>query len=190
MATRKGSSNQLRIIGGEWRSRRLPFANVAGLRPTPDRVRETLFNWLQMQIPQARCLDLFAGSGALGFEALSRRAHEVVMVEKHPVAARALAANIEVLQTQQATLVNDDAFRFLQRETAAFDVVFLDPPFRKNLVEPILELLFSRELLTAEGMIYLEYEQDAALDLARFGLQIHRQTQAGQVQSLLLQRPC
>jgi 16S rRNA (guanine966-N2)-methyltransferase len=179
-------NNLLRIIGGEWRSRKLKFADVPGLRPTPDRVRETLFNWLQMQVPGARCLDLFAGSGALGLEALSRGAREVVMVEKHPVAAKALRENIDLLGARNAVLVNDDAFRYLQRETEAFDLVFLDPPFRKNLLEPVLETLFTKSLLKAGGMIYLEHETEAATDLSRFKLQVHREAKSGQVHSMLL----
>ncbi|MDD5393986.1 MAG: 16S rRNA (guanine(966)-N(2))-methyltransferase RsmD [Thiothrix sp.] len=179
-------NNLLRIIGGEWRSRKLKFADVPGLRPTPDRVRETLFNWLQMQVPGARCLDLFSGSGALGLEALSRGAREVVMVEKHPAAAKALRDNIALLGAQNALLVNDDAFRYLQRETQAFDLIFLDPPFRKGMLEPVLETLLAKQLLKPEGMVYLEQEAGAATDFARFGLAIHRETQAGQVQSLLL----
>lgn len=197
---RKGSSNLLRIIGGEWRSRRLKFADAPGLRPTPDRVRETLFNWLQMQVPGSRCLDLFAGSGALAFEALSRGAREVVMVEKHPAAAQALRDNIALLGAQNAVLVADDAFRYLERlftphpglppqggkEIVPFDLIFLDPPYRKNLLEPVLEVIFAKSLLAADGMIYLEQEAQAETDFARFGLQIHRETGAGQVQSLLL----
>jgi 16S rRNA (guanine966-N2)-methyltransferase len=181
-------NNLLRIIGGEWRSRKLRFADVPGLRPTPDRVRETLFNWLQMQVPGARCLDLFAGSGALGLEALSRGAREVVMVEKHPAAARALRDNIALLGAQNAVLVNDDAFRYLRSLSTAeaFDLIFLDPPFRKNLLEPVLDIVFAKALLNSGGMIYLEQETGAATDFSRFNLQVHRETQAGQVQSLLL----
>lgn len=179
-------NNLLRIIGGEWRSRQLRFADAPGLRPTPDRVRETLFNWLQRQIPGARCLDLFAGSGALGFEALSRGAREVVLVEKHPAAAKALRDNIALLGAQNVQLVHDDALRFLQREAEGFDVIFLDPPFRKNLLEPVLDSLLAKSLLKPEGMIYLEQEFDAVIDFSRFNLTIHRETQAGQVKSLLL----
>lgn len=179
-------NNLLRIIGGEWRSRKLKFADVPGLRPTPDRVRETLFNWLQMQIPGARCLDLFAGSGALGLEALSRGAGEVVMVEKHPAAARALRDNIALLGAQNAVLVQDDAFRYLQRETQGFDLIFLDPPFHQSLLEPALEILFANKLLKTGGMIYLEQEAGATTDFSRFKLQAHRTTNAGQVNSLLL----
>ena len=130
-------NNLLRIIGGEWRSRKLKFADVPGLRPTPDRVRETLFNWLQWHVPGARCLDLFAGSGALGLEALSRGARDVVMVEKHPAAAQALRDNLTLLGARNARLVHDDALRYLGRVTVAFDLIFLDPPFRQMLLEPV-----------------------------------------------------
>lgn len=179
-------NNLLRIIGGEWRSRKLRFADVPGLRPTPDRVRETLFNWLQTQVPGARCLDLFAGSGALGLEALSRGAGEVVMVEKHSAAARVLRENITLLGAQNAVLLHDDAFRYLQRETVGFDVIFLDPPFRQNLLAPVLEAIVNKSLLKTGGMIYLEQEADTTIDFARFNLTIYRATKAGQVQSLLL----
>lgn len=187
---RKGSSNQLRIIGGQWRSRRLPIARVQGLRPTPDRVRETLFNWLQMAMPGARCLDLFAGSGALGFEALSREAGDVVLVEKHPVAFAQLRDNAAALSADDAgtvTLVNDDALRYLQREQQPFDVIFLDPPFRKGLLTNVLDILVERELLKPSGKLYLEYEQEYALDLAQWNLEVLRETSAGQVRSVLTQ---
>ncbi len=180
-------NNLLRIIGGEWRSRRLSFPDVPNLRPTPDRVRETLFNWLQMQIPHARCLDLFAGSGALGLEALSRGAKTVVMVEKHPAAVQALRDNVALLQADGAVLVHDDALRYLQREGEGFDVIFLDPPFRHDFLSRVLEIIQARGLLNPDGVIYLEQEAEAAVaSYERFGLQIHRQTKAGQVQSLLL----
>jgi 16S rRNA (guanine966-N2)-methyltransferase len=184
---RKGSSNLLRIIGGEWRSRRLKFADAPNLRPTPDRVRETLFNWLQVRLPGAYCLDLFAGSGALSFEALSRGAQQVVMVEKHAAAAAYLRENIQLLQADGATLVNDDALHYLQRETASYDVIFLDPPFRQAFLPKVLTLINERQLLKADGFIYLEQEAEAQLDLAKFGLAVFRQTKSGQVQSLLLQ---
>lgn len=189
MPPRKGSSNQLRIIGGEWRSRRLPFASIPGLRPTPDRVRETLFNWLQIQVPGARCLDLFAGSGALGFEALSRGALEAVLVEKHPAAVKALGKNLTLLGVQNAVLVNDDALRYLRSlsEAETFDLIFLDPPFRRDFVGSVLKIIGEKSLLQPEGMIYLEQEVEADTDFAGLGLRIHRETGAGQVRSLLLQ---
>ena len=183
---RKGSSNLLRIIGGEWRSRRLTFADAPHLRPTPDRVRETLFNWLQGRIVGAHCLDLFAGSGALGFEALSRGAKQVVMVEKHTAAANALRQNSQLLPATGAQLINDDALRYLQRATERFDIIFLDPPFRQDFLPKVLNLINTRGLLNTDGLIYLEQEAEAALDFSEFGLAIYRQTKAGQVQSLLL----
>jgi 16S rRNA (guanine966-N2)-methyltransferase len=119
----------IRIIGGQWRSRRLPVLSAEGLRPTPDRVRETLFNWLAPYIDGARCLDLFAGTGALCLEALSRGASEVVMVEQDAEAVRLLRANIERLQAQGAEVVASDALEYLTGRARPFDIVFLDPPF-------------------------------------------------------------
>lgn len=179
-------ANQLRIIGGQWRSRRLPIADVVGLRPTPDRVRETLFNWLQPVIAGAHCLDLFAGSGALGFEALSREAAEVIFVEQDSRAFKQLQANAASLGANQAVLVHADAFSYLQRETLGFDVVFLDPPFRKALPEQILRALFTQRLLKPTTVIYLEHELDYQLDFSQWNLTVHRQTKAGQVISFLL----
>ena len=115
MAKRKGSNNRIRIIGGEWRSRQLPFIEVPGLRPTPDRVRETLFNWLQGRVTGARCLDLFSGSGAIAFEALSRYAAEVVFVEKHAKVAQQLRENLASLRLddeKRATIINQDAITY------------------------------------------------------------------------------
>lgn len=184
----RAKANQLRIIGGQWRSRRFPIADVAGLRPTPDRVRETLFNWLQSVIAGARCLDLFAGSGALGFEALSREAAKVVFVEKDIRAFKQLQANVHALGASQAELIHADAFSYLEREMASFDVVFLDPPFHLALPEKALDKLLERQLITHEGLIYLEHELEYQLDFTRWGLAIHRQTKAGQVMSFLLKK--
>lgn len=181
------SSGQLRIIGGQWRRRRLPFASVPGLRPTPDRVRETLFNWLQMRVPGARCLDLFAGSGALGFEALSREAREVVLVEKHSAAFAQLQANVATLNAEGAELIQTDALAYLKRFPQPFDVIFLDPPFRKGLVGQVMDGIVAGKCLKSDGMIYLEYEAELELDFARWGMTVYRETAAGQVVSVLLQ---
>ena len=125
-----GNRNKIRIIGGSWRGRRVSFPDTPGLRPTPDRVRETLFNWLQPSIVESRCLDLFAGSGALGLEALSRGAREVVFVEKDPLTARALQAELTRLGGHpRARVMELGAARFLRVPGEPFDVVFLDPPF-------------------------------------------------------------
>lgn len=181
-----GQANQLRIIGGEWRSRRLPIASVPGLRPTPDRVRETLFNWLQMEIPGARCLDLFAGSGALGFEARSRGAGEVIMVEKHLTAFAQLQANSATLQASGIELLHTDGLAFLATKPSPFDVIFLDPPFRQSLVEKTLQQIYQHQLLQSEGMIYLEYEIGLEPDFEAYGLKVLRDTNAGEVVSVLL----
>lgn len=185
-AGRAGKASQLRIIGGEWRSRRLPIASVPGLRPTPDRVRETLFNWLQMTVPGARCLDLFAGSGALGFEALSRGAREVVMVEKHPAAFAQLQANSATLQATALELAHTDGLAFLQAQPEPFDLIFLDPPFRQGLVAEALQSIHQRQLIRPEGMIYLEYEAGLEPEFMAYKLEPVRHTQAGEVSAVLL----
>ena len=181
-------ANQLRIIGGQWRSRRIPIADIVGLRPTPDRVRETLFNWLQQSILGARCLDLFAGSGALGFEALSRAAAQVVLVEQDSRAFKQLQLNANTLGAIQAQLVHADAFSYLQRETEAFDVIFLDPPFHYALPEKVLNFLIEQNLIKPDALIYLEHEAEYQLDFSQWNLVVHRQTKAGQVMSFLLKK--
>ena len=125
--------NKLSIIGGNWRSRKISFEDAEGLRPTPARVRETLFNWLQYDIIGSRCLDLYAGSGALSFEAASRGAKSVVQVENNPVACRCLKTNALALKAEQIKVVQMDAFRYLAGDAQAFDIVFVDPPFNLNL---------------------------------------------------------
>src|SRR5512139_378156 len=155
--------NQLRIIGGSWRSRRLDFPDVEGLRPTPDRVRETLFNWLMPVIHGARCLDLFTGSGALGLEALSRGAASVVLVDRDPRVIATLRNHLQTLKAEGASLVQQGALDYLQGEPRPFDVVFLDPPFRQGLLQPALELLNTRGWLAAGARVYIEQESEQPL---------------------------
>lgn len=150
--------NELRIIGGQWRSRKLRFPDTPGLRPTPDRVRETLFNWLRDRVAGARCLDLYAGSGALGFEAASRGAARVVQVESDPVVFRALEQNRERLGAGGVVCVHCNVTRFLAGSPEPFDLVFLDPPFRRNLIVPACEALEARGWLGSGAWIYLETE--------------------------------
>lgn len=186
----RGSSNVLRIVGGKWRSRRLSFVDAEGLRPTPDRVRETLFNWLQFEINGAHCLDVFAGSGALGFEALSRGAAGVVLLEKQAAQFRQLQQSAATLQADDAVLVQGDALMLLQQPASwqpvgGFDGVFLDPPFHKNILPTTCALLAARGLLKADAFVYIESElawQELALPAA-FPLQ--KQTRAGLVQAFL-----
>ena len=157
-STKKKSSypGRLRIIGGRWRGRRLAVPESEGLRPTPDRVRETLFNWLQPYIAGAHCLDLFAGTGALCLEALSRGAARVVMVEQAPAVAEQLRRHVATLQADNAEVVRADAVDFLQQAPQAFDIVFLDPPFRSDLIRRCAELAESRGWIKPGGLIYIE----------------------------------
>ena len=123
-------AGQIRIIGGQWRGRKLPVPESAGLRPTTDRVRETLFNWLAADLPQARCLDCFAGSGALGIEALSRYAGHVTLVELEPQVARQLTGNLRTLNSSAGQVIQADTLRWLGTPGQPYDIVFIDPPFR------------------------------------------------------------
>ena len=148
---------RLRIIAGKWRSRKLIFPDQAGLRPTPDRVRETLFNWLQSDIPGSRCLDVFAGSGALGFEAASRGAGDVVMIEQGREAAAALANNIRLLGAENIQLVVADAVAWLTDNSQAFDIVFLDPPYSAGVLGRCCKLLESGQTLADHAKIYVEH---------------------------------
>jgi 16S rRNA (guanine966-N2)-methyltransferase len=150
--------NQIRIIGGQWRSRQIGFYDAPGLRPTPARVRETLFNWLQFDIPGSRCLDLYAGSGALGFEAASRGAKSVIQVENNPDACRALKENAVKLAATQIKIVQSDVFRYLSGDAEPFDIVFLDPPFAQNLAPQTCQWLEDKGWLSQHAKIYIEAE--------------------------------
>ncbi len=174
-------SNEVRIIGGSWRSRRIRFPAVTGLRPTPDRVRETLFNWLQGEIEGARCLDLYAGSGALGFEAASRGAERVVEVESHPKVCSALRQNCAELRATQIEVVQAEVRRFLSGPARTFQIVFLDPPFRCGYVAPSCELLDRGGWLADAAWIYLETEAELSLDDLPPGWQRVRSKKAGDV---------
>jgi len=173
---------QLRIIGGRWRGRRLSFADVPGLRPSGDRIRETLFNWLQPVLGGARCLDLFAGSGALGLEAASRGAGEVILVEQARPAAAMLTDNIRLLDAAGLVSVrNLDASRYLESTPAPFDIVFLDPPFASDLLEPTCIRLEQGGWLTANPRIYLETDRKRGMPALPANWSILRQQAAGQV---------
>lgn len=157
------TANKVRINAGEWRSRQLRFPDALGLRPTPERVRQTLFNWLGQELHGKACLDLFAGSGALGFEAASRYASSVTMVEQNPAVHRALTGNAATLQAQQVHIHRMDALQFLAQDKQLFDVVFLDPPFGQGWLEKLLPLLAPH--LSPDGVVYAESEsplQDGA----------------------------
>jgi 16S rRNA (guanine966-N2)-methyltransferase len=159
-----GSRNSVRIIGGGWRGRRVNFPDVPGLRPTPDRVRETLFNWLQHAVAGARCLDLFAGSGALGLEALSRGATTLVFVEQAVAAARALQEQlIRFGASPKARVVEMGAARYLRTPAPAFDIVFLDPPYGRDALAEYVPMLDAGNWLNVGGLVYLENEKTAGV---------------------------
>jgi 16S rRNA (guanine966-N2)-methyltransferase len=147
-------ANRVRIIGGLWRRRFIHFPEVEGLRPSPDRVRETLFNWLGQDLTGLSCLDLFAGSGALGFEAASRGAARVVMVDKNRVVSRALRENATRLGATDIDVMQDDALGYLRRDTSDYDIVFLDPPFVEDLLPAVLPAVVPR--LAAGARVYVE----------------------------------
>ncbi|PPD21304.1 MAG: 16S rRNA (guanine(966)-N(2))-methyltransferase RsmD [Methylomonas sp.] len=153
-------SNTLRIIGGEWRSRVITFKDAADLRPTPVRVRETLFNWLRNDIVGSQCLDLFAGSGALGFEAVSRGAKHVVLVDANPDTCRELQANQVKLKTDAIEIVNQDGLAYLRQSRHRFDVVFVDPPFRDNYAGLACSALAESDVIAVSGIVYVETAAD------------------------------
>jgi len=192
MARRKQSANsqtgRLRIVAGNWRSRLLDIADVEGLRPTSERIRETLFNWLSPHIHGAHCLDLFAGTGALGLEALSRGAGSAVFVERSAVAARQLEKNIAVVGTTAATVRVQDACDYLRSaREARFDLVFLDPPFAADLLEETCRLLATRELLADGALVYLEQNRSSPEPELPDGWQITKNKTAGMVRYMLVQ---
>ena len=188
------AQGKLRIIGGKWRSRVLPVVDLAGLRPTTDRVRETLFNWLQDEISGARCLDVFAGSGALGFEAASRGAASVVMLEMQNKASAVLAENINILKADNIQLIRQDAFSWLNntclKSTVAqtFDIVFLDPPFDSGLLKQACDTLEQQRCLSEHAYIYLEMDGKQNLPDLPENWVILKEKKAGQVRYYLVQR--
>ena len=172
MAKKKSSSNktslrrgtqQLRIIGGDWRSRRIQFADAPGLRPTMDKVRETVFNWLQWDIEGKLILDCFAGSGALGYEALSRGAKEVTFLEFNASATRCIRESLESLNASNANVHQTDAIAWLAQNTELdqFDVIFLDPPFGRDLLKPAVDIIAEKAQVGC--LVYVEVEANADL---------------------------
>ncbi|MEK7737677.1 MAG: 16S rRNA (guanine(966)-N(2))-methyltransferase RsmD [Pseudomonadota bacterium] len=169
-------SNRVRIIGGEWRSRVISFPSEAGLRPTADRVRETLFNWLGQTLEGKACLDLFAGSGALGFEACSRGASQVKLIEHNPKVVAALRDNAQKLGATRAEIIRADGAAWLRADAGVYDVIFLDPPFQAGLLDKLLPLLPAK--LSPEGCAYVE--SGAAIEPPP-GMMLLKSGRAGQV---------
>lgn len=176
------ANNQLRLIAGRWRGRKLPFPNVEGLRPTPDRVRETLFNWLAAYIVDALCLDPFTGSGALGLEALSRGAAHADMIDSSAIALQQLRSNMALLGTDSSQAIHANALEWLkQAPLKHYDIVFLDPPFHTGLAADCIKILAERAILKDQAWIYLEMATDEPMPLLPTHWQLHREKQAGQV---------
>ena len=188
-------SNQLRIIGGEWRGRKLRFPDAPNLRPTPDRVRETVFNWLAPIINGARCLDLFAGSGALGLEALSRGAVFTTFVDSHKKVTQALHSHLDLLNiNDKAEVLQMDGVQFLSHdnfkntEARVYDVVFLDPPYHLDLMEKVVPLLEENNCLADNAMLYLEIEKRQSLPELPENWKMLKEKTAGEVSYFLFQR--
>jgi 16S rRNA (guanine966-N2)-methyltransferase len=174
--------NSVRIIGGVWRGRRVHFPDMPALRPTPDRVRETLFNWLQNSLDGTRCLDLFAGSGALGLEALSRGAAEVVFVEQFPAASRVLQEQlVRFGGAGKGRVMEMGAARFLRTAPMPFDIAFLDPPFGQDALAEYIPMLDAGNWLKAGSLVYLESEKIAGVPKLPDHWELLKSKSAGEV---------
>ncbi|WOT05438.1 16S rRNA (guanine(966)-N(2))-methyltransferase RsmD [Shewanella youngdeokensis] len=182
MVKKRPSSGQVRIISGQWRSRKLPIHDLEGLRPTTDRVRETLFNWIANDVRGARVLDCFGGSGALSLESLSRYAKYAKVFELQPQAAKQLTANLATLNCNNADVIKGDSLKLLATSPdEGFDIVFIDPPFRKSLTENCIALIDQHQWLLPDALIYVETESElAVLNVPSSWTQL-KEKKAGQV---------
>ncbi len=181
--SKSSKTNQVRINAGVWRSRLLKFPDVEGLRPTPERVRITVFNWLGQDLTGKTCLDLFAGTGAFGFEALSRNAKHVTMVENARVAHQSLVQNQSLLKAENCQILNQDAMQFLAHNTQKFDVIFCDPPYNKGWLDQLLPIL--NQHLIENGVVYAEAEFEIKSDE---NWEVMKQNKAGNVYFHLLSK--
>lgn len=184
----RAASGQIRIIGGQWRGRKLPVPDSPGLRPTTDRVRETLFNWLAPSMVDAHCLDCFAGSGALGLEALSRYAASATLVEMERSVAQQLQQNLATLKATNAKVVNSNTLNFLAAAGTPHTIVFIDPPFRKGMLDDTVRLLENNGWLADDALIYIESEVENGLPSVPAHWHLHREKVAGQVAYRLYHR--
>jgi 16S rRNA (guanine966-N2)-methyltransferase len=184
-------SGRLRIIGGIWRGRKLQFPDIEGLRPTGDRIRETLFNWLMPNIQGAHCLDLFAGSGALGLEALSRGAASSILLEQHPLAANQLREHLQRLDAKNTEILTTDSLNWLAHTKPnthpSFDIVFVDPPFALNLWQKTTALLEQNNWLADNALVYIESPKEISL-LLPDNWQLYKDKKAGSIRYQLYQR--
>ena len=189
-AITKSTDGFIRVISGQFRGRKLPVKDVQGLRPTTDRIKETVFNWLMQDTREAKVLDCFAGSGGLGFEALSRFASTALFIELDPSAAKQLAQNIATLKLQNAQVRHTNSLSFLEQKNSntPFDLVFVDPPFRKNLAQTSCNLLEINNWLSEEALIYVEVESDLNTFKPPSNWLLIKEKKAGQVFCRLYQR--
>ena len=179
---------KVRVIGGQWRGRLLPVAEADGLRPTANRVRETLFNWLQFDIHGRSCLDLFSGSGALGIEAASRGASKVTLVEKEAMIANSLRQQVSTLAATQTEVIQAYALSFIKTCEQQYDLIFLDPPFQHFALNEVLDAVLAAGIINSDGMIYLEAERNGLPESLAQPWQWWRQAKAGQVEYGLIQQ--
>ncbi|MGF1765153.1 16S rRNA (guanine(966)-N(2))-methyltransferase RsmD [Aliivibrio kagoshimensis] len=184
----KKRDGSIRIISGLWRGRKLPVHDSEGLRPTTDRVKETVFNWLAQDIPRSNCLDIFAGSGGLGFEALSRGADKVTMIELDKNAHHQLITNKNTLKSEKIEIIHANALDYLQQSGQPYDLVFIDPPFRKGLLEDTIKQLEANQWLANNALIYIETEKEISHIDAPAHWTLYREKTAGQVCYRLYQR--
>lgn len=185
MTKKSSQQSELRIIGGTNRRLKITFSTQTGCRPTPDRIRETLFNWLSPIIHGAHCLDMFAGSGALGFEALSRGASHVVMVEKDSQVTQTLKQNAQNLEMDNVEVVHADVLKTPLKINKPFDIVFIDPPFRQNLIEPSCQYLLDKGLVSSKSLVYIESEKEMGHESVPEQWEMLKSKVAGQVQYAL-----
>lgn len=178
-------SGEVRIIAGQYKGRRLRFPSVQGLRPSGDRIRETVFSWLLPWLPNARVLDLFAGSGALAFEAASRGARVVICNDANKDVAKALRAHRDAFNANMVDVHNDDALALLNRVEPGFDIIFLDPPFRAGWLPKVLTIIHQRELLSLQAVVYIESEREANAPELPSGWEWFRVKESGQVRYAL-----
>ncbi|PAJ75856.1 16S rRNA (guanine(966)-N(2))-methyltransferase RsmD [Pseudoalteromonas sp. NBT06-2] len=184
----KSNAGHIRIISGQYRGRKLPIQDVSGLRPTTDRVKETVFNWLMTDVRDAKVLDCFSGSGGLGFEALSRFAKSATFLELNQTAAKQLKDNLQILKVENAQLRIGDTLKLLEKLDEKFDLVFVDPPFRQDLAQISCQKLEEFSLLSDNALIYLEIENDLKGFTAPNNWQLIKEKNAGQVSYRLYQR--
>ncbi|MBC6413338.1 MAG: 16S rRNA (guanine(966)-N(2))-methyltransferase RsmD [Chromatiales bacterium] len=177
---------KVRIVAGRWRGRKIEFLNLQSLRPTPDRVRETLFNWLAPTISKAHCLDLFAGSGVIGFESLSRSAASVVMVDNNLRVCAKLRQQAARLEAKNIRIVHQEATQFINHTSETFDIVFIDPPFRSELASVLVHTLSKHPILNPQAMLYVEMPIAKQLDITKTEWKVMRSAKTKQVRYFLL----